>query len=62
MIIIFNEDYRTNINFIDEEDMQNLYTYESDLVSLGQKKFELKKYDVNNYLFVVSVKIRNELV
>lgn len=42
--------------------MNNLYTYESNIVKIGSKRFEVNKEDYNEYISVVCCKINDRIV
>lgn len=42
--------------------MNNLYTYESKIVKIGSKKFEVNKDDYNEYISVVCCKINDRII
>lgn len=49
------------LNLLDQ-DKNNQYSYQSQNVSLGQKKFYLNEDDPSLFLWVLSVQLRKELV
>jgi len=42
--------------------MNNLYTYESSIVKIGSKRFEVNREDYNEYISVVCCKINDRIV
>lgn len=42
--------------------MNNLYSYQSDIITIGSKRFELNKDDHEEFLIVISVKINEDAI
>jgi len=42
--------------------MNNLYTYESSVIKIGSKRFEINKDDHNEYIVVVASKLKDDVV
>lgn len=42
--------------------MNNVYSYQSDIITIGSKRFELNKEDHEEFLIVISVKINEEVI
>ena len=42
--------------------MNNLYTYESDLACVGQKRLELTRANCDEFLILISVKLRDSVL
>ena len=55
------EDLFSLINLIDDR-YNNLYTYESQILRVGKKKFLVDEKDITNYLYVISARIRDDVV
>ena len=40
----------------------NLYTYESQVVLVGQKKFQVNRNDQNDYIIIISARISTRII
>lgn len=60
-IMVTNKNKKTMINLIDQQ-MNNLYTYESDLACVGQKRLELTRETCDEFLILISVKLRDSVL
>ena len=49
------------INMIDRV-FNNLYTYESQVVLVGQKKFQVNRDDQNDYVIIISARISTRII
>lgn len=49
------------INFL-EQDLNNVYTFQSDLAFMGQKKYILDMNDPQQYVLVVSSLLKQEVI
>ena len=50
------------ISFLIDQEMNNIYAYESNIVRIGSKRFELSKDDYDDYLVIVAAKINDEVI
>ena len=55
-ILLHSQDRKTMLNLIDQE-INNLYSYESEIIKMGSKRFELSQDDHEDFIVVVSAKI-----
>ena len=56
-----NRETKTFLNLIDQE-VNNLFSYESNIIKIGSKRFELNKDDYEDFLIVVAARINEEVV
>lgn len=61
IIMMHDRKRKTYLNLIDQE-MNNIYTYESNIVKIGSKRFEVNRDDYEDYIIVVAAKINDEVV
>lgn len=58
---------KSKINLVDYSDIQgqnynNMFSYETSIVLLGAKRFELDKVDSSDYVLVIAARLRDDIV
>lgn len=61
VILQHDRSRKTYLNLIDQQ-INNLYSYESNIVKIGSKRFELSKEDYEDFLVVVAAKINHDVI
>lgn len=56
-----NKETKTFLNLIDQS-VNNLFSYESNIIKIGSKRFELNKDDYEDFLIVVAARINEDVV
>ena len=61
LIMAHNEGVVSQINLCDTQNKNNLLNYQTEVLMIGSKRFELDFGNADNYLLVVSCKMRMDL-
>ena len=62
LVISHGPNFRSEINMVDSPTKNNLMNYQSDVLVTGSKRFMLKLTDADNYLLVVSARLRQDQI
>jgi len=61
-IVFYHSDKRTTYLNLLDQDVNNIYTYESNISKIGYKKFEMNSQDHNENIVVVAAKLKESVI
>lgn len=60
IVIAHTKTRRSHINLLDTEKKNNLLSYKSEVVAVGQKKFQLANNDNDDFILVITARLNRD--